>query len=178
MSKDDTPARYGSISRFLHWSMALLLAWQFLSALAHYGFEDTAFESFFWPTHKPLGLILIVLAVIRLGWAVVNLSRRPPSINLAAKLGHVGLYGLLLLIPALALLRQYGSGRAFEPFGLPLMSGFDGDKIAWMVEPGNLLHGVLGWVLLAMIVGHIGMALVHRKQTGQVNVLPRMWGKD
>ena len=94
MSKDDAPARYGSISRFLHWSMALLLAWQFLSALAHYGFEDTAFESFFWPTHKPLGLILIVLAVIRLGGAMVNLSRRPPSINLAAKLGHVGLYGL------------------------------------------------------------------------------------
>ena len=108
----------------------------------------------------------------------MNLSRRPPSINLAAKLGHAGLYGLLLLIPALALLRQYGSGRAFEPFGLPLMSGFDGDKIAWMVEPGNLLHGVLGWVLLAMIVGHIGMVLLHRKQSGQINVLPRMWGKD
>ena len=40
------------------------------------------------------------------------------------------------------------------------------------------LHGVLGWVLLAMIVGHIGMALLHRKQSGQINVLPRMWGKD
>ena len=55
MSLNDSPKRYGSFTRLLHWSMALLLIWQFLSALAHYGFEDTAFESFFWPTHKPLG---------------------------------------------------------------------------------------------------------------------------
>lgn len=54
MSLNDSPKRYGSFTRLLHWSMALLLIWQFLSALAHYGFEDTAFESFFWPTHKPL----------------------------------------------------------------------------------------------------------------------------
>ena len=178
MAMEDSPTRYGSISRLLHWSMALLLVWQFLSALSHYGFGDTAFESPFWPTHKPMGLILIVLVVIRLVWALTNVARRPLSINLAAKLGHLGLYALLFLIPALALLRQYGSGRAFEPFGLPLMSGFEGDKIAWMVEPGNLLHGVLGWVLLAMVIGHVGMALLHRKQPGQINVLPRMWGKD
>ncbi len=54
----------------------------------------------------------------------------------------------------------------------------DGEKIDWLVEVGSVLHGGLGWVLLAMIVGHIGMALVHRKQSGQINVLPRMWGKD
>lgn len=178
MAMDDTPTRYGTISRLLHWSMALLLAWQFLSALSHYGFEDTAFESLFWPTHKPLGLILIVLVVIRLGWALTNFAHRPPSINLTATLGHWGLYGLLLLIPALALLRQYGSGRAFNPFGLPLMPGFDGDKIAWMVEPASLLHGVLGWTLLAMVIGHIGMAMWHRNQPGKISVLPRMWGKD
>lgn len=178
MAMEDSPTRYGSISRLLHWSMALLLIWQFLSALSHYGFEDTAFESLFWPTHKPLGVILIVLVVIRMVWALVNVARRPPSINLAAKLGHLGLYGLLFFIPAFALLRQYGSGRAFEPFGLPLMSGFEGDKIVWMVEPANLLHGVFGWILLAMIIGHVGMALLHRKQPGQINVLPRMWGKD
>ena len=28
----DTPARYGRISRWLHWGMALLFAWQFIAA--------------------------------------------------------------------------------------------------------------------------------------------------
>ena len=177
MSLNDSPTRYGSLTRLLHWSMALLLVWQFLSALSHYAFEDTAFETFFWPTHKPLGLVLMVLLVIRLGWALINLARRPPSLSLAAKWGHLSLYGLLFIIPALALLRQYGSGRAFNPFGIELMAGFQGDKITWMIDPANLLHGVLGWVLLVMIIGHVGMALLHRKQPGQLNVLPRMWGK-
>ena len=176
MASQDTTERYGTVTRLLHWSMALLIAWQFLSAIAHYGFEDSAFEAFFWPTHKPLGLLLMILIVVRLLWALKNLASRPPSINLPAKLGHLGIYALLLLVPALALLRQYGSGRAFDPFGIALMPG-GGDKIDWMVDLGSLLHGELGWVLLAMIAGHIAMAFVHRHQPGQINVLPRMWGK-
>ncbi|MDX5503091.1 MAG: cytochrome b/b6 domain-containing protein, partial [Halomonas sp.] len=71
----------------------------------------------------------------------------------------------------LALLRQYGSGRTFEPFGIPLMPGFEGE-IEWMVAPGSLFHGVLGWVLLALIVGHVAMVMWHRRQ-GQ-DVLGRM----
>lgn len=175
MASQDTPQRYGTVTRVLHWSMALLMVWQFLSALAHFGFEDSAFEAFFWPSHKPLGLILMILVVVRVLWAMKNLANRPPSINLPAKLGHLGLYAVLLVVPALALLRQYGSGRVFDPFGIPLMAG-GGDKIAWMVDLGSLLHGELGWVLLAMIIGHVGMAFLHRKQPGQVDVLPRMIG--
>ena len=46
MASQDTTERYGTVTRLLHWSMALLIAWQFLSAIAHYGFEDSAFEAF------------------------------------------------------------------------------------------------------------------------------------
>lgn len=173
----DTATRYGSFSRLLHWGMALLLLWQFLSAGAHFLLEDTAIEVFFWPTHKPLGVLLLILVAIRLGWAVINLARRPPSINILARLGHLGLYAMLFAVPVLALLRQYGSGRSFAPFGVPLFSGFEGEKIAWLVVPGNALHGLLGWLLLAMIIGHMAMAFWHRKQPGQLDILPRMWGK-
>lgn len=174
MSMFDNENRYGSITRMLHWGMAILILWQFTSAGSRILFEDTAFEAFMWSTHKPLGALLLLLIGIRLAWALINLSRRPPSVNLGAKLGHIALYGLLIVIPSLGLLRQYGSGRSFEPFGIPLFSGFEGE-IEFLVEPGNLLHGALGWVLLVMIIGHIGMVVWHRKRIGKQDVLPRMW---
>ncbi|BES70175.1 cytochrome b [Marinobacter nanhaiticus D15-8W] len=174
MQLGDTSERYGTVSRWLHWGMALLFLWQFLSASAHAFLDDTPVEAFFWATHKPLGLLLLILVAIRGIWALANISRRPHSVSTPAKLGHIALYLLMVVIPALALLRQYGSGRAFEPFGLPLMPGFSGEEIGWMVMPANLLHGFLGWTLLALVVGHIVMAWVHRRKPGHVDVFPRM----
>lgn len=130
MAISDNRDRYGQVSRVLHWGIALLLFWQFLSAGSHLLLEDTLIEQFFWPTHKPLDFFLFVLIFIRLAWAVINPSQRPPSINVAARLGHLALYGLMVIIPGLALLRQYGSGKPFEPFGIPVFAGFEADKIA------------------------------------------------
>ena len=172
----DSPARYGTVSRFLHWSMALILAWQFASALAHWLLEDTAIEQFLWGTHKVVGTLLILLIVIRAGWSLFNRGHRPPALNIMAQLGHLALYALMLVIPLLALIRQYGSGRAFEPWGIPLMPGFDGPAIDWMTAPGNLLHGWLGWLLLVLIIGHVAMVFIHRSRPNDQNVLARMFG--
>lgn len=170
----DNKEYYGKVTRLFHWGMALLILWQFLTVGARVLMEDTAVEQFMWGTHKSLGVLLLLLIAARIAWALLNLSRRPPSVNVLAGLGHIALYTLLLIVPALGLLRQYGSGRSFEPFGVPLFSGFEG-KIEFLVEPGNLLHGSLGWTLLALIIGHIAMAVWHRKRDKQNDVLPRMW---
>lgn len=175
MTLSDSADRYGVVSRTLHWGMALLILWQFLSAGAHLLLEDTAIEAFFWSSHKPLGLLLFALISIRIVWAVGNLSRRPQSVSSAALAGHLGLYSLLVIVPGLALARQYGSGKPFEPFGIPVFSGFEGEEIQWMVAPGNILHSWLGWLLLAMIVGHIFKVGRHRHGSSHTDVLPRMW---
>ncbi|HEY9031565.1 MAG TPA: cytochrome b/b6 domain-containing protein [Kangiella sp.] len=177
MSLKDNSERYGHVSRVLHWGMALLLLWQFLSAAAHFFFDDTAIEAFFWPTHKPLGALLFILIIVRIVWALMNVSNRPHSVSWFARIGHIVLYLLLLAIPALALLRQYGSGRTFEPFGIPVFSGFESDKIEWMTDLGSLLHGELGWVLLALTVGHIVMSFWHKRSEAYKNVISRMWVK-
>ncbi|MCX7553691.1 cytochrome b/b6 domain-containing protein [Marinicella sp. S1101] len=173
----DTTAAYGTITKVLHWGMALLLLWQFLSAGARYFFEDTAIEAFFWPSHKPLGVVLLVLIVLRLVWALMNRNNRPPSVGMAAKLGHLSLYALVLLTPIVALIRQYGSGRSFEVFGIPVFSGFEGERIEWMMDLGGNFHGEMGWVLLLFVTGHIFMAYHHRKNPNKTDVLPRMWKK-
>jgi cytochrome b561 len=168
--------RYGAISRFLHWAMALVFLWQFATALSHLLLDDTPVEALLWPTHKSTGFLLLTLVILRAAWALANRGGRPPSIDLKSRVGHLALYALMIVTPLLGLLRQYGDGRSFAPFGLPVLSGFEGDEISWLVVPGNLLHSWLGWALLALIVGHVAMVIVHRRGTPDKNVLPRMAG--
>lgn len=174
MSVMDNNDKYGKISRFLHWTMGILFLLQLLSAAAHAFLEDTMIEQLLWPTHKHVGFLILLLAVIRILWALLNRSRRPPFFDKAAKLGHLALYCLMFLVPSLALLRQYGSGRAFDPLGMPLFAGFE-PEIVWMVAPGNLLHGFLGWLLFLLIAGHVFMVFWHKVLPEHPDVLPRMW---
>ncbi len=83
--------------------------------------------------------------------------------------------GLMFVVPIIALIRQYGSGRAFEPFGIPVFSRFESDEIEWMTDLGGPLHGELGWGLFALIAGHIFMTYWHRRHPNHTDVLPRMW---
>lgn len=171
----DTPKRYGAPTRWLHWLMALLFAWQFSSVLAHALAEDSAVDSFLWPTHKSVGTLLMVLILLRILWALANTGRRPAPVSLLARFGHSVLYVLMLLIPLFALLRQFGGGRAFSPFGIPFMPGFEGEKISWMVDLGSNFHSLLGWILLAAIVGHTCAAGWHYF-SGRPDILKRILG--
>lgn len=177
MQLRDSVDRYGTISRALHWGMALLIAWQFATAGARVLFADSPLDTFLWATHKPLGFLLLVLVAVRAAWSLSNAGHRPTSLSLIAKLGHLAMYALIIVIPVLALLRQYGSGREFSPFGLPLIPGFDEAAIEWLEAPANLFHGWLGWLLLVLILGHIVMTIAHRRRPRDEDVLRRMIGK-
>lgn len=120
MNTENTPKHYDTISRFLHWGMAFLFLIQILSSMAHYLLEDSAIEAFLWSTHKPVGFSLMILIIFRIIWAIKNKRNRPPSVSTAAKVGHYALYSLMVTVPFIALLRQYGWGGKFEPFGIPV----------------------------------------------------------
>lgn len=171
----DSATRYGTVSRCFHWGMALCFAVVFAAALVRFFLRDSALDELLWPLHRPVGALLMLLVVLRAAWALLHASQRPPAVSRAAHLGHLALYALMVATPCIALLRQYGSGRAFAPFGLPLMAARPDDKISWMVDLGALLHSKLGWVLLACVAGHIAMSLWHRRHPA-TNVMPRMLG--
>lgn len=163
----DNPQRYGRISRILHWGMALLFAWQFAGMIAKVSLgKEAALTGILSSAHADVGLLLLVLFVVRAVWGLMNSGRRPSNgagiWAVAAWLGHLGLYVLMLAVPLLATLRMLGNTRPFSWFGtIPLNDG-SGEKIEWMVAPASAAHGLLGWVLLALIVGHVLMVLVHR----------------
>lgn len=161
----DNEHGYGYFSRFLHWSMAALFAWQFTSGILRFFVKDTDIAMFFWRTHHSIGSALFVLVLLRGTWGLFNLRRRPAhSSNLLGRLaaiGHLCLYLLMIVVPLLAIVRAYGRGRGFAPFGVQLFEP-TGVQIPALMAPGNALHGLLGWTLLALIAGHIVMVLIHR----------------
>lgn len=163
----DSPSGYGAITRALHWGMAALFAWQFAGAVLRVLAEDSAIEGFFWSTHFTLGFTLWLLVLVRGAWGLANLHRRPkhagaPLTALAAKLGHLALYGLMVLVPSLAILRAVGGTRGFSVYGIRLAAP-GGEAISALTAPGAALHGPLGWALLALILGHVAMALWHAR---------------
>lgn len=160
----DTPRRYGLVSRGFHWLMAALFAWQFAGAILYVGIGDTALTRFVGGTHFTMGFTLFVLVLMRGAWGLANLRRRPPHpgrLGRAAVAGHTVIYVLMVVVPGLSLMRQYGSGKPFSPYGLPVMPERAG-KIEWMMLPADLLHYWLGFVLLAIVLGHAAMAVLHR----------------
>lgn len=172
----DGAQKYDFVSRVLHWGMAALFLWQLCSAFAHQFLEDTAIEGFFWAGHYPVGVLLLLLAFFRGLWGLATLPRRPKQapgvLGVAARLGHLALYLLMIATPALALLRAFGSGRGFSVLGIEIFAP-GGARVDWMVEAGSLLHGELGWVFFALIFGHVVMALAHGRLFGR-EVLSRM----
>ncbi len=174
----DSPAGYGRISRTFHWGMAMLFAWQFTSAALHFFAPDTPAEEFFFSRHFDVGFLLWCLIWLRGLWGLANLSRRPAhagpaGLRRAATLGHLALYLLMIAVPSIALLRAYGSERGFSALGIEIFAPQE-SEIEWMVELGGALHGELGWTLMAVVAGHVAIALWHGfvRHDG---TLGRMW---
>ena len=166
----DTQQYYGTISRLLHWSMAAAFAVMLFTA-AMWNFNEDYFSLM--GLHKSVGFLLMILIVVRVIWAALNIKNRPHG-NLIVKLGHLGLYVLMIAVPMVGLIRQYGSARgSLKVFGVEVM-GAAPEKIEWMTQIGNMAHGNLAWLLFALAAGHIVMAIVH--QVKGEKIINRMAG--
>jgi cytochrome b561 len=167
--------RYSRVARWLHWTMALLLIGNLAGGLLH----DVAPEIIM-PLHKATGMVLLALVLIRFGW---RLAHRPPALpasmptweKLASQFTHLSFYALMILIPVSGWVMASAGRWPISFFGL-----FDVPKFA--VERGSALagaahegHEILGFVMIGLIVLHIGAALRHRYVLKD-GILARMWG--
>lgn len=158
---DDSKQRYGSISRIFHWGMGLLLIWQILK------FFDRINDGEHWvgqtlvPWHVSIGTVLLVLVVLRLLWVAKQRGNRPaqdPSTVVLVRLGHGLLYACMVFMPITGVLTMIGNGYGLTAFGVQLAA--KGAEIPWMATLGSL-HSPTAWVFLALILGHVAIALYH-----------------
>ena len=172
----DSSDRFGLVSRALHWGMAVLFALQFLSAAAHWALprEDTL-RTALWGYHVNLGMTLFLLVLLRGAWGLLNLSKRPShsgTMGKAAAAGQVALYAFMVIVPAVKIISSAGGTRGLSYFGMQIFPARE-TAIAWTKSVAEW-HGQMGWILAALVLGHIFMAVVWHRIIKRDDVLKRM----
>lgn len=177
-SFNDQSDQYGTISRVLHWGMALLFLAQFASAAAHWALpRENVLREALWGYHTDLGLTLLLLVFLRGAWGVANIARRPAhpdALGRAALAGHLAIYALMIIVPSVRVLSAAGGTRGLSFWGVEVLQP-RALEIAWTQIPSEW-HGELGWVLAALILGHAGMALFWHGLVKRDGTLQRMIG--
>jgi len=158
----DTPARYGSVSRWLHWGMAILILWQFLKIGDRISDGEHWIGQTLVPWHISIGALLLVLAVVRVLWILKQSGQRPPlggPTAPLARLGHILLYLVMLLLPITGILLMAGNGYGLQVFGMQIIAQSE-SEIGWMATLGSL-HSPLALLFVVLVIGHAAAALYH-----------------
>lgn len=172
----NTRSKFGSMVKFLHWGIFILIVSQYsLITIREYFATSDAQKMDIILLHKSLGLVVLIFALLMLLGR--HLGKRPvwpPMQGWERKLAafvHIGLYLCLLVMPLSGTLMSQFHGYSVKFFGYPIPT---------LVSPHESLegffhaiHGYTAWILFALVTLHIGAALFHhfiRKD----NVLKRM----
>jgi len=166
MRLKNTHTSWGSVSQFLHWLTVLLIL-----ALAVIGLmmgELPRTPKYFWvyTLHKSLGISVLALMPVRLGWRLWAGAPRPVRgtpiwQHMVASVTHWLLYALLLAVPLSGWLYDSASSlRPFRLFGLFEMPKLSGPNEA-LGELAHSAHIGLFWVMIALVIGHAGAAFWH-----------------
>ncbi|MET0183052.1 MAG: cytochrome b/b6 domain-containing protein [Caulobacterales bacterium] len=177
--------RYAVLAIVLHWAIAILIVFNILLGWwMHDAIEDagTAARAIIgYQAHKSIGLTVLTLSLIRLGWRIAN---PPPALpgdmpaweKLAAKATHWVFYALMILIPLTGWL-YVSAGWSHENdrplsvptfyFGLfqvPHLFGLEhaaNDTRESVAGASIEAHELLVWGALALLALHVGAALKH-----------------
>lgn len=155
--------RFTPLQRALHWLMAVcILAMLFIGV----GMVSTVRPDYLSlvSIHKPLGMVILVLALIRL---VVRLTRSAPPLpasmpepmKLAAHLSHLAFYVLMIALPLLGWGMLSAADYPVVVFGVQLPSILPHSNglhtLLWNA------HRILALCFFALIVLHLAAALLH-----------------
>lgn len=168
-------AHYTGVAIALHWIIAVLVLFNLATGLG-----DDAVPGVLRGMHKPVGITILVLSLIRLGWRFTHPAPPLPAAlpawqKTAARTVYFLLYVFMIAMPLSGWAMVSGpKRRPLDWFGL-----FDIPYLPVSPEVASLgheAHELLGWGFLALVIVHISAALWH--QFGlRDNLLARMLPK-
>ena len=185
----NTRIRYGTVAMTLHWLIALLLIGNLCSGflLANVLPDDVWWHVSAVQLHKSIGLTILMLSVLRLGWRLVNPIPPLPAgmslpLRILARGTHYLFYALIIGIPLAGWAWVSSSPRGLPTFYFWL---FRWPNIPFLADASHAAkvsnshmfhewHENLAYATAILLVLHVSAALYHHFFRGD-DVLRRMW---
>jgi len=161
-----TDQGWGDMVRAFHWLVAALIIAQGVIGLSMVQMGLTPAKVRVFALHKSIGLTILGLVLLRIAWRLTEKRPAdPPAMprwqSRAARAMHLALYVLILAIPLSGWWFNSASNAPLVWFGW-----FDVPSLTRGLDPvwkprALLLHQGLFWILVALLVLHVGAALWH-----------------
>jgi cytochrome b561 len=161
----NTAAGWGSVAKFLHWTVAALVLGQMILGwwAVRIPLSPRKLDLFVW--HKSVGMTILVLVAVRLAWRVANPSPALPAFTpawerLAARVVHALLYALLIAMSLSGWVVNSAANVPFRVFWLiplPPLVGPD-REVAELFSDVHLLVFV---ALSLSLLLHVAAAIRH-----------------
>ena len=166
MQLRNSPTRYGSVSMFLHWSVALAVYGLFALGLWMVGLDYySPWRKEAPDLHKSIGLILLGVMVARVAWRFISPPPPAPAshgsfVRVAAKLGHLVLYFGLFAVMIAGYLISTADGVGISVFGWFEMPALI-SNLPDQADLAGVVHFYLAWGLVIFSGLHALAALKH-----------------
>jgi cytochrome b561 len=162
--RTDVTKRYDALAIALHWLTAALIAANWLLGLSMVPLPISPRKLHWYIVHKSIGLTVLLLTSLRLGWRVVHPHPAPVPMpgwqRRAARISHALLYVLLFAIPLSGWLYSSATGVQVVYLGLlPLPNLVPKDRA--LGDALRLVHVGLNVTLAAVVLVHAAAALRH-----------------
>ena len=171
--------RYGSVARWFHWTIAVLIITNLLIGFFHDALPRNVVGQWM-NAHKAIGLTVLVLSLARLAWRLGHPAPRQMPNHAAwekmlAKITHWTLYVFMVLMPLAGWLMVSAAEKQrpmsfFGFFPLPFLPTGADKSLAGL---GHEAHEIIGWGFVVLLVLHVGGALKHQWLDGD-HTLGRM----
>jgi len=181
MALGNSSARWGAVAQAFHWVIVWALLAQFVLASAAEDMPAGVGKLATLARHKSIGITILVLAVLRLGWRWSQRAHSPglpadlkPYERVLAQLIHPALYALLFALPLSGWLMSSAKHYTVSWFGwLTLPDLVAPNETVFELLKGT--HELLANALLVLAALHVAAALMHhfvRKDTVLTRMLP------
>jgi len=165
MSIRNTAGRWGALAQLLHWLVVVLIIAQFTLSLLADDLPNGMKKLVLLSRHKSIGITLLVLACLRLGWRWANPTPALPSTlkpyeRTLARTTHFLLYALLFAIPLTGWTMSSARGFPVSWFGFIQLPDLVPKNKA-LYEALMTTHETLAWTLSGIVALHVGAALKH-----------------
>jgi cytochrome b561 len=171
MSWRNTKHGYGGLTKFLHWAIVVLFAWQYLAGvimtrMTPQGVVLGLSQDIYFNWHKSIGLVALAVAIARLinrrrgrlpDWAPTLSDAEKKFIPRAEQI----LYAAMLVMPISGFVYVMAGGYGVRLFGLVDLANPIG-RAPLLASAAQWTHFLAGIALALTLAGHIGLVLRHQ----------------